>query len=95
LVITAVPDGSGTLQLAVNRSFLASMAVQQITPDPAGVKATGADFLYSFDTAAATAPTDITFDLQPTSMGTIHGTISAGAPGGKAASVELTQLIYP
>jgi hypothetical protein len=95
LVITAAPDGSGTLQLALNRSFLDSMAVQQITPDPAGVKATGAAFLYTFDTATPSAPTDITFDLQPTSMGTVHGIITAGAPGDKATSVELTQLVYP
>jgi hypothetical protein len=93
LVVTAGGQGSGTLRLSFNRSFLDSMAVQQITPEPASVKASSAGFVYTFTTTDA--PTDITFDLQPTSMGMLHATIAMSASGGRSSSVHLSQLVYP
>jgi hypothetical protein len=95
LLVSAGPDDSGTLQLSINRSFLDSMAVQQITPEPAGVKTAGDSFLYTFDLTQASRLTDVAFDLQPTSMGTIHGAIAVVAANGQSLSAHFTQLVYP
>ncbi|MEA2510189.1 MAG: hypothetical protein QOG21_2271 [Actinomycetota bacterium] len=95
LVVSVGSQRSGTLQLSFNRSFLDSMAVQQVTPQPAGVKVSATGFLFTFDATSGTVPADITFDLQPNSMGTLHGTISLSASGGRTSSVDISQLVYP
>lgn len=95
LVVTIRRATPGPLQLTINRSYLDGVQVQQITPQPSGVKASGTNSVFTFDAQSTGAASDITFDLQPTSMGTIHGTFALSAPGGNASSVHLTQLIYP
>jgi hypothetical protein len=67
--------------------------VLQITPQPATAKAAGNNFIYSFAVGPATA-TDVTFSLQPTSLGTIHGAISL-LTDGHSSSLHFTQLVYP
>jgi hypothetical protein len=93
LVVSADTAGAPTLRLAFDRSFLNSMQVQQITPQPANAKASGNNFIYSFATGPGTA-TDITFNLQPNSLGTIHGAISL-LTAGRSSSLHFTELVYP
>ena len=95
LSVSAEPDDSGTLQVSMNQSFLDSMAVQQITPEPAGVKTSGDHFLYTFDVNPAAESIDITFDLEPTSMGTVHGIVGVGAVNAVSSPARFTQLVYP
>lgn len=94
LVISASEPGGGPLQLSINRSYLDSMSVQQVSPQPANVKLSGRTFIYSFATGTG-ASNSITFDLQPTSMGLVHGTIAMPAAGGNGSDVTFRQLIYP
>jgi hypothetical protein len=95
LVVSVGSQRAGALQVAFNRSFIDSMAVQQVTPQPASEKASPTGFLFTFDATDGTVPADLTFDLQPTSMGTLHGTVSLSASGGQSSSVDITQLVYP
>jgi hypothetical protein len=94
LVVSASQAGSGPLRLSINRSYLDSMSVQQITPQPANVKLSGQAFIYTFATGTG-ASNSITFDLQPTSMGLVHGTIALLAAPGNGSDVNFRQLIYP
>jgi hypothetical protein len=95
LTITVLPSAGPTVALAINRSYLDSMQVQQITPQPASVKLSGNNYIFDFDNRRAQLPTDIAFDLQPSSMGTVHAIIGLLTPGSPTASVHLTQLVYP
>jgi hypothetical protein len=95
LTITLQPSAAQTVALSINRSYLDSMQVQQITPQPASVKLSGDNYVFLFDTRGAQLPTDIAFDLQPSSMGTVHASITLLTPGSSSASVHLTQLVYP
>lgn len=94
LVVSANTAGATSLQVAFDRSFLDSMQVQQITPQPATTKASGNDFIYTFDTTGPGTATDVTFSLQPTSLGTIHGAISLVTAGSRS-SLHFTELVYP
>jgi hypothetical protein len=94
LVVSADTAGATTLQLAFSRSFLGSMQVQQITPQPANAKVSGANFIYTFDVTGPGTATDVTFSLQPTSLGTIHGAINLVAAGHQS-SLHFTELVYP
>jgi hypothetical protein len=91
VVATSLP-GSETLRISIDRSYLDKMEVQQITPQPATVQLRGDSYLYTFDGDRRSSQTDITFDLQPTSIGSLHGTIGLPAQG---SSVEFTELVYP
>jgi hypothetical protein len=93
LVVSAGTEGATTLRLAFDKSFLDSMQVQQITPQPANTKASGNNFIYTFATGPGTT-TDVTFSLQPNSLGTIHGAISLLATG-HGSSLHFTELVYP
>jgi hypothetical protein len=94
LVVSAATGDSSSLELSIGRSFLDSMQVQQITPQPASVKASGDAFLYTFAATGAGAATDITFNLQPTSLGTIHATFGLVVAGHRS-SLHFTELVYP
>jgi hypothetical protein len=95
LVVSVGSQRSGALRLSFNRSFLDSMAVQQVTPQPSSEKVSARGFEFTFDAASRSASGDLVFDLQPTSMGTLHGTIALAASGGSSSSVDITQLVYP
>jgi hypothetical protein len=95
LVISVGSQHSQALQLSFNRSFLDSMAVQQITPQPSSEKVSSAGFAFTFDATSGRVPGHLIFDLQPTSMGTLHGTIAMSLSGGPTAAVNITQLVYP
>jgi hypothetical protein len=95
LVISVGPQRVGSLQVSFNRSFIDSMAVQEVTPEPSSEKASANGFLFTFDATSGNVPAHLTFDLQPDSMGTLHGTISLSSPGGRSSSVDITQLVYP
>jgi hypothetical protein len=95
LIVSVGSHHPGPLQVSFNRSFLGSMAVQEVTPQPSSEKASASGHLFTFDATSGTVPTDLTFDLQPTSMGTLHGTISLLAPGAQSSPVDITQLVYP
>lgn len=94
LVISISGEGPRPLQVSFNRSYLDSMSVQQITPQPASARLSGGAFIYSFATGKGSS-TDITFDLQPSSMGLIHGTITMLVAGGQGPRLDFRQLIYP
>jgi hypothetical protein len=94
LVITASGPQGGPLRIEINRSYLASTAVQQITPEPSSVSSTGGAYLYTFQSTGVTTSTTVTFDLQPTSMGRLHAKVAPG-PGAGGSPVEFSQFVYP
>ncbi|MDP9227135.1 MAG: hypothetical protein M3P18_25470 [Actinomycetota bacterium] len=95
VISAAVASAHGVLQIAINRAYLDRISVQQVTPQPSSVKLSRNDFIYSFALSGAARSTTITFDLQSTQMGLLHGRITVGNTGAPSTGVGFSQLVYP
>jgi hypothetical protein len=81
----------GPLQVTIGREYLAAFHVKQILPAPARVQAGDTDLVYTFDGPERAGPVELKFFLQPESLGSHEGGLSAG-PG---TAVTVRQFTYP
>lgn len=85
----AVRDGKA--KLWVSRSYLETVQVDSISPEPESVQA-GADRLtYTFDVGELDRPTKLTFHIEPEDFGLIPA--RAGLEGGP--ELTFSQFVYP
>ncbi|WP_025745770.1 hypothetical protein [Kallotenue papyrolyticum] len=79
------------LRLSMNRSWLDSMELQGVVPEPEQVEARAEHLIFVFLLEQPGQPLQITFNLQPIRVGA-H-TLQLGLDG--AEPLRVTQLVYP
>jgi hypothetical protein len=91
LTVRVASADPGPLQVTIGREYLAAFHVRQILPAPVRVQAGDSDLVYTFEGPRQAGPVELKFFLQPESLGSHAGRLSAG-PG---AAVTLRQFTYP
>jgi hypothetical protein len=81
----------GPLQVTIGREYLAAFHVRQILPAPVRVQAGDSDLVYTFEGPGQPGPVELKFFMQPESLGSHAGRLSAG----RGATVTLRQFTYP
>jgi hypothetical protein len=89
LAPTAASDGR--VRLWLSRAYLEHVRVLQVVPEPQTVEASADRYIYVFNAPDLRAPTVVTFNLDPESLGRLNG--QAGLDAGPA--FEFRQFIYP
>lgn len=79
------------IRIWLDRDYVDSLQVQQITPQPAQTLVGANRLIYVFDVAAGNRQTVIVFDLRFQAFGLHHGRV--GLVGGPVASFR--QFVYP
>jgi len=87
------PDAAknGEARVWLDREYLQSVQVQQVTPQPALVVAGPDRLTYVFEVDGTEQPTAVTFNVLPDSFGPLRGRV--GLEGG--GSFGFTQFVYP
>lgn len=90
-VTMQVPDGADQVELALRRSYLDKLQVNEVTPDPAEVRGSGDDLIFSFPLEPGTPELAVSFDLTGNGMGGVSGEL--GTVG--SAPLSFSQFLYP
>jgi hypothetical protein len=91
LTVRLASADPGPLQVTIGREYLSAFHVRQILPAPVRVQAGDSDLVYTFEGPRQSGPVELKFFLQPESLGSHAGNLSAG-PG---PAVTLRQFTYP
>ena len=75
----------------LNREYLESVQIQQVTPEPDRVEAGSQRLTYVFQLSEPNQPTAVTFYLQPEHIGSLRGQV--GLVEGQ--KLNFNQFIYP
>jgi hypothetical protein len=87
----AAARGGSSIDLWIDRGWLAKHDVNSIVPEPSETRVTPDKVIYRFDVDSTGVPTRIEFDLETKAMGVLKG--RAGIAGGNP--VTFNQLAYP
>jgi len=87
----AAAGGSSSVDLWIDRGWLAKHDINAIVPEPSDTRVTQDRVIYRFDVDSAGIPSRIEFDLETKAMGRLKG--RAGIAGRN--SVSFNQLAYP
>ncbi len=91
VVFPAAADANGTVSLRFSRSYLESIQIEQIQPEPRQSLTAADGVVFVFSSAAADGPGMAFFAIKPQEIGLVQGRIGlAGQP-----PVRFTQFVYP
>lgn len=82
----------GEVRVWLDREYLESVQLQQVTPQPERVEAGSDRLIYVFDVAAEPdQPTAVTFNFQPDKIGPLKGQVGLA----EGESLAFRQFVYP
>ena len=88
--IDARHASNGQVELRIAGDYLASVRVQEVSPQPVEVRADGANQVYVFAVAEGAASIEVTIGGAPQEIGRFAGEVGAGD-----VSVSFSQFSYP
>jgi hypothetical protein len=91
LRVYAAPSAfdAGEARLAISRDYLSSFDLEQVTPSPVRVDASGDALIFVFQ-GQPSAVTELSFELQPDELGTHPASVALNGQ-----SVSIQQFTYP
>ena len=88
--IDARHASNGQVALRIDGDYLASVRIQEVSPEPVEVRADGADRVYVFAIAEGASSVEVTIGGAPQEIGRLRGEVGAGD-----SAVSFSQFSYP
>lgn len=85
------PGSDDNLRIWINTSYLDSVQIEQVTPEPESVRAEESRLVYQFSASKSNTSVRIKLNLQPEKPGSLSGLI--GLENGSSLSFQ--QFVYP
>lgn len=83
-------SGTRDVQLGLNSTFVESIKVEQITPEPTRVSATGARHVYEFAVSGPDSVVRVVLRYRPETLGWLSAVITSAQ-----SQLRFRQLVYP
>lgn len=93
ITVRAAPTSgsTNTLRLFVDREYLKSLQIKQITPEPKLVKLAGDHLTFEWEVAEIGEGAEVTFRLEPSRFGRLQASFGLDAE----EPLQITQFVYP
>ncbi|HSH31238.1 MAG TPA: hypothetical protein VK963_01075 [Candidatus Saccharimonadales bacterium] len=89
LKVKLAPASAETVSFSLSQDYLDQLQIQNITPQPDSITATGDKLQYQFAATPGSSLT-VTFDIQPSAVGLLSGDISRNDE-----NASFKQVVYP